>query len=243
MGRSRVRSAELRERVCEVNHALVESGLAVLSFGNASGVDRNAGLLAIKPSGIDYATLSPEQIVLVSLEDGRVVDSVGYPSSDTPTHRILYEAFPSIGGVVHTHSVHALGWAQAGLPIPCFGTTHADHFRGSVPVTRQLTKEEINTDYELNTGRAIVERIAAGPIDPLDVPACLDVSHGPFTWGATPEAALENAVALEHIAEAAIYTLTLALNTAAISNELLDKHYLRKHGCTAYYGQTPGYSR
>jgi L-ribulose-5-phosphate 4-epimerase len=237
-GATDVRHAELRERVCEANHGLVQAGLVVLSFGNASGVDRDAGVVAIKPSGVDYSTLHPAQVVLVSLDDGRVVDGTGRPSSDTPTHRVLYRAFPTIGGIVHTHSVYATSWAQAGLDIPCLGTTHADHFHGSVPVTRKLTDEEIGGEYELNTGMVIVERFADDAIDPEHVPACLDVGHGPFIWGPTPEAALENAIALELVAKAAIYTHALAANTAAISRALHDRHFLRKHGSTAYYGQS-----
>jgi L-ribulose-5-phosphate 4-epimerase len=233
-----VHHAELRERVCEANRGLVQAGLVVLSFGNASGIDREARVLAIKPSGVDYSTLRPAEIVLVNLDDGQVVQGTRRPSSDTPTHRVLYEAFPNIGGVVHTHSVHATSWAQAGLDIPCLGTTHADHFHGSVPVTRQLTDGEIAGEYELNTGRVIVERFTKDAIDPDDVPACLDLSHGPFTWGATPEAALENAIALEHIARAAMQTLTLMRSTPAVSRALLDRHFQRKHGLTAYYGQS-----
>jgi L-ribulose-5-phosphate 4-epimerase len=228
---------ELRNRVFEVNRGLVEAGLVVLSFGNASGIDRGAGVVAIKPSGVDYATLRPDDIVVVSLEDGRVVEGTGRPSSDTPTHLVLYRSFPDAGGVVHTHSVHAAAWAQARREIPCLGTTHADHFHGPVPVTRWLDDEEIRTDYEAHTGRVIVERFAEAGIDPSDVPACLDASHGPFTWGATPEEALVNAIALEQAAQMAIHTLAIEPGTGAIPRALLDKHFRRKHGPTAYYGQ------
>lgn len=232
-----MRLAELRERVCTVNHGLVSAGLVVLAFGNASGVDRGEGIIAIKPSGTDYVTLRPKDIVLVALDDGRVIKGTGRPSSDTPAHLGLYRGFGSIGGVVHTHSIHAAGWAQARREIPCLGTTHADHFHGSVPVTRLLSEEEIQRDYEANTGRAIVERFVSAGIDPVSIPACLDASHGPFVWGDSPEAALENAIALEHVAAVAIHTLALAPDIAQIPRTLLDKHFFRKHGPGAYYGQ------
>ncbi len=232
-----MRYPELRERVCDVNRGLVEAGLVVLSFGNASGVDRGEGIVAIKPSGVDYATLRPEDIVVVALEDGRLVDGTGRPSSDTPTHLFLYRSFPEAGGIVHTHSAHAAAWAQARREIPCLGTTHADHFHGPVPVTRALTGDEIATDYELNTGRVIVERFASGGIDPAEVPACLDASHGPFTWGDTPEGALVNAIALELVAGIAIHTLAIRPDTGPIPEALLDRHFRRKHGPGAYYGQ------
>jgi L-ribulose-5-phosphate 4-epimerase len=233
-----MRYAALRERVCDANRGLVEAGLVVLSFGNASGIDRADGIVAIKPSGVDYATLRPEDIVVVALEDGRLVDGSGRPSSDTPTHLFLYRNFAETGGIVHTHSAHAAAWAQARREIPCLGTTHADHFHGPVPVTRALTGDEIATDYELNTGRVIVERFAAGSIDPAEVPACLDASHGPFTWGATPEEALVNAVALEQVARIAIHTLALRPDAQPIPQALLDRHFRRKHGPGAYYGQS-----
>jgi L-ribulose-5-phosphate 4-epimerase len=232
-----MRHAELRERVCEANRGLVEAGLVVLSFGNASGIDRDARIVAIKPSGVDYATLRPEDIVLVSLDDGRVVEGTGRPSSDTPTHLVLYRSFPEVGGVVHTHSVHAAAWAQARREIPCLGTTHADHFHGPVPVTRWLTEAEIQTDYEAHTGRVIVERFAEAGVDPTDVPACLDAGHGPFSWGATPQKALVNAIVLEQVAHQAIHTLAIEPGTGPIPPSLLDKHFRRKHGPAAYYGQ------
>jgi L-ribulose-5-phosphate 4-epimerase len=234
-----MRHAELRERVCRVNRELVRAGLVVLAFGNASGIDRDAGVVAIKPSGVDYERLRPEDVVLLALDDGRIVDGVARPSSDTPTHLVLYRAFPHAGGIVHTHSLHAASWAQARREIPCLGTTHADHFHGPVPVTRLLTDEETATDYELNTGRVIVERFATGGIDPDKVPACLDASHGPFAWGGTPEEAISNAIALEHVAAMAIHTLSLAPRIEPIPRALLDKHFRRKHGPDAYYGQ-PG---
>jgi len=232
-----VRQRELRERVCEVNRRLDREGLVVLSFGNASGVDRDAGVFAIKPSGVDYDTLRPEDIVLVSLEDGRVVDGDARPSSDTPTHLVLYRSFPNVGGIIHTHSVHATSWAQAGRDIPCFGTTHADHFQGAVPVTRLLTERETAVDYELSTGNVIVECFGVRELDPDRIPACLDQGHGPFAWGPSPEKALENAIALEHVAALALNTLILAPERAPIPDVLLNKHFLRKHGPAAYYGQ------
>ncbi len=232
-----MRHAELRERVFEANLGLVEAGLVVLSFGNASGIDRDARIVAIKPSGVAYATLRPEDIVLVSLDDGRVIEGEGRPSSDTPTHLVLYRSFPETGGVVHTHSVHAAAWAQARREIPCFGTTHADHFHGPVPVTRWLTDAEIQTDYEAHTGRVIVERFTEAGIDPTAVPACLDAGHGPFTWGETPHEALVNAIVLEQVARQAIATLAIEPGTGPIPQALLDKHFKRKHGPTAYYGQ------
>jgi len=229
--------AELRERVCAVNRALVPAGLVVLAFGNASAVDREAGVVAIKPSGADYAGLEPADIVVISLVDGSRVDGQLRPSSDTPTHLGLYRAFPSIGGVIHTHSTQATAWAQAGRPIPCFGTTHADHFRGPVPVTRPLTEAELAGAYETNTGLAIVERFEADGLDPDEVPGCLAVGHGPFTWGPSVEAALENAIALEQVAAMAILTLAIDPAATPLWPALRDRHHRRKHGSTAYYGQ------
>ena len=238
-----MRLAALRERVCDVNHGLVPAGLVVLAFGNASGVDRGEGIMAIKPSGVDYGRLRPQDIVLVALDDGRVIEGAGRPSSDTPAHLVLYRGFEGIGGIVHTHSVHATGWAQARREIPCLGTTHADHFHGSVPVTRFLTDDEIRGDYEANTGRVIVERFAGAGLDPAEIPACLDASHGPFVWGDAPEAALENAIALEHVAAMAIHTLALAPDAPPIPRALLERHFFRKHGPGAYYGQATVGSR
>jgi L-ribulose-5-phosphate 4-epimerase len=229
--------AELRERVCEANRGLVEAGLVVLAFGNASGIDRARGVVAIKPSGSDYAALQPEDIVVVDLADGRVVDGRLRPSSDTPAHLALYRAFERIGGVVHTHSSNATAWAQAGRPIPCLGTTHADHFRGDVPVSRPLTEAEIAGEYELNTGRAIVEWFATSGVDPEEVPGCLAVRHGPFVWGPTPEGALEQAIALEHVAGIALSALAIAPDLEPMDSTLRDRHHRRKHGADAYYGQ------
>lgn len=235
-----MRNQELRERVCQTNQRLHSEGLVVLSFGNASGIDHDAGVFAIKPSGVDYDALRPEDIVLVSLEDGRVVDGGARPSSDTPTHLVLYQSFPNVGGIIHTHSVHATSWAQAGRDIPCLGTTHADHFHGPIPATRFLTEHETAVDYELNTGRAIVECFRVREFDPDQIPACLDQGHGPFAWGPSPEKALENAIALEHVAALALNTLILAPGREPIPDGLLDKHFLRKHGPAAYYGQDDG---
>jgi L-ribulose-5-phosphate 4-epimerase len=228
---------ELRERVCEVNRALFRAGLVVLAFGNVSAVDRGAGIVAIKPSGMKYVNLRPADIVVVALDDGAVLDGDRRPSTDTPAHAELYRAFPAIGGVVHTHSAHATAWAQAGREIPCLGTTHADHFRGAVPISRPLTRAQLGAEYERETGLAIVDRFVSGGIDPQEVPACLAVSHGPFTWGPSPEAALENAIALEHVAEIAIHALAIDQGAEPLDPDLRDRHHARKHGRSAYYGQ------
>lgn len=229
--------AELRERVLEANRAIVDAGLVVLTFGNASGVDRAAGVMAIKPSGVPYDELDAESMVVLDVETGTIVDGARRPSSDTPTHLVLYRRFGAIGGVVHTHSAAATAWAQAARELPCLGTTHADHFRGPVPVTRALTGEEIAADYEANTGAVIAETIEALHADPLDLPATLVRSHGPFVWGTDVAHAVENAVALEAVAGIALQTLSLAPGTDGIAEELLRRHFLRKHGAAAYYGQ------
>lgn len=228
---------ELRAEVAAANTAIDRAGLVTLSFGNVSGVDRDAGVLVIKPSGAPYATLRPEDLVVVSLDDGRVVEGEMRPSVDTPTHRVLYQAFPDVGGVVHTHSPYASAWAQAGKPIPCFGTTHADFFRGDVPVTRALRPEELGDAYEADTGRVIVETLQRAGRSPVEAPAVLVASHGPFTWGRTPTAAVETAVALEAVAAMAFRTLALEASTSEIGEELLSRHFDRKHGAGAYYGQ------
>jgi L-ribulose-5-phosphate 4-epimerase len=224
---------ELRQRVVTANLELVRLGLAVLTFGNASAVDRAAGVVAIKPSGVPYHELTAESVPVVDLADGSVVDGGRRPSSDTPTHLALYRAFVGIGGVVHAHSPFATSWAQACRPIPCLGTTHADHFRGPVPVTRALRREEIDGGYEEATGAAIVEL----GVDPLEMPAALVASHAPFVWGRDVEEAVENAVALEAVAASTYRALVLRSDCASIDDGLLAKHFDRKHGPGAYYGQ------
>ena len=228
----------LREQVCEANRGLAAAGLVTLSFGNASGVDRNAGVLVIKPSGVAYDRLTPADMVAVSLDDGRVVEGSLRPSSDTPTHLTLYRRLESVGGVVHTHSTFASAWAQAERSIPCLGTTHADHFRGPVPVTRQLTREEIEGQYEGATGALIVETLEKLGLDPVLMPAVLVASHGPFAWGHDAAEAVVNAVALEAVAAMAYRTLTLEPRKQPIGEVLLGRHFDRKHGPRAYYGQT-----
>jgi L-ribulose-5-phosphate 4-epimerase len=228
---------ELREEVYQVNKGLVEAGLVVLTWGNASGIDRQAGIIAIKPSGVDYDRMTPDDMVLVDLETGHPVKGSSRPSSDTPTHVCLYRAFPDIGGIVHTHSHCATIFSQARVPIPCFGTTHADNFHGEIPVTRCLTDDEISDDYEWNTGEVIVERFREGSLEPNDVPGILVACHAPFAWGKTPAKALENAIVLEYVAKMALETVRLNPDVAPITDSLLDKHFLRKHGPGAYYGQ------
>ncbi|ORE94294.1 L-ribulose-5-phosphate 4-epimerase AraD [Acuticoccus yangtzensis] len=224
----------LKERVRAANVETVARGLVISTFGNVSGADRAAGRIAIKPSGVPYDALTAEQIVLTTM-DGVPQDNRFKPSSDLATHVVLYGAFEGIGGVVHTHSTYATIFAQAGRPIPCLGTTHADYFRGPVPVTRALRPDETGADYVAATGRVIVEAFAGR--DPGEVPAALVQGHGPFVWGETPEAAVENAFLLEEIARMAYLTLTLAPAAPAITDHLRDRHYLRKHGAAATYGQ------
>jgi L-ribulose-5-phosphate 4-epimerase len=228
---------ELRDQVCAANLRLVAEGLVTLSFGNVSGVDREAGVMVIKPSGVPYSTLVPKDLVAVSLADGSVADGSLRPSSDTPTHLTLYRRFPSIGGVVHTHSSFAAAFAQAGRSIPCLGTTHADHFRGTIPVTRQMTPTEIEGEYEAETGAVIIETLTGLGLDALLMPAALVASHGPFTWGASATDAVVNAVALEAVAAMAHRTLALEPETGGIAEVLLARHFDRKHGPKAYYGQ------
>ena len=227
---------ELKREAYEANMALAQNGLINLTFGNASAIDRRRGIFAIKPSGVAYAALSPSDMVLVDLA-GKKVEGDLKPSSDSPTHRRLYLGFKKIGGVVHTHSTHATAFAQAGLAIPIFGTTHADYFYGDVPVTRKLTSLEIEGAYEWETGAVIVERFLADDLDPLDYPGVLVNRHAPFTWGTTVAKAVEAAVAVECIAHMAIMSLELAPRLKPIEPELLDKHFGRKHGPGAYYGQ------
>ena len=224
----------LKQRVYEANLDLQRQGLVVLTWGNVSAIDRDKGIVAIKPSGVRYEDLSPESIVLVDLE-GRVVAGTLKPSSDTATHVELYRRFARVGGVCHTHSMYATMWSQAQRPIPCFGTTHADSFYGPVPVTDVMTDAEVADRYEENTGKVIVRRFAG--LDPLQIPAVLVANHGPFTWGPSPEKAVENAVVLEQVAKMAFGTILINSRQQGIGQALLDRHYLRKHGKGAYYGQ------
>lgn len=228
---------ELRQEVCQTNRALAEAGLVRLTFGNVSGVDHQQGVMAIKPSGVDYNQLQPKDIVIVSLETGEVVEGDLRASSDTPTHLLLYQELPSIGGIVHSHSTYATCWAQAQRQIPCMGTTHADHFHGPVPLSRQLEPEEIASDYEHNTGKVIIEYLSAEEGNPEQVPAVLVPQHGPFVWGKTPADALENAIALEEVARTALHTFLLNPQAQQLPQALLDKHFNRKHGSNSYYGQ------
>jgi L-ribulose-5-phosphate 4-epimerase len=226
---------KLKEEVLEANLEIVRRGLVLYTFGNASGIDRSAGLVAIKPSGVPYDEMKAAHFVVTDL-DGKIVEGKMRPSSDLATHLALYRAFPRIGGVVHTHSRAATVWAQAGREIPCLGTTHADYFYGSIPVAGPLTTEEIEGEYELNTGLAIVRRFEG--IDPLSMPAVLVAGHAPFVWGKDAAGAAYNAVVLEEVAELAWRTCILNPGAPAISQKLLDKHFLRKHGPNAYYGQS-----
>jgi L-ribulose-5-phosphate 4-epimerase len=224
----------LKEQVLEANLELVRQGLVLFTFGNASGIDRRQGLVVIKPSGVDYAALHPSDMVVTDM-DGNLVDSRLKPSSDLATHLLLYKEFPGIGGVAHTHSEYATAWAQAGREIPAYGTTHADYFYGPVPVTEELTAEEIGGDYVRNTGIAITRRFKS--LDPQAVPAVLVAGHAPFCWGRTPHDAAHNAAVLETVARMAYFTYNLRQGCAGVSQALLDRHYFRKHGANATYGQ------
>jgi L-ribulose-5-phosphate 4-epimerase len=224
----------LREQVLEANLELVRRGLVLYTFGNASGIDRAQGLVAIKPSGVDYDTMKPADLVITDLS-GNIVEGTLRPSSDLPTHLVLYKAFAEIGGVAHTHSEYATSWAQACTPIPCYGTTHADSFYGSVPVTATLSDQDIDSAYEENTGHAIVQAFAG--MDPASIPAVLVANHGPFAWGPTAAAAAHNAVILESVARMAYFTQGINRSAKPIARALHDKHFLRKHGKNAYYGQ------
>jgi L-ribulose-5-phosphate 4-epimerase len=225
----------LKKQVCEANLTLVSEGLVIHTFGNVSGVDRTSGWMVIKPSGVSYDRMSPEQMVVVSLADGRVLEGKLRPSSDTPTHLELYRAFAGIGGVVHTHSAFATAWSQARRDLPAYGTTHADYFYGPVPCTRPLTAQEVQGDYEANTGKVIVERLAS--MDPMRMPAVLVAGHGPFTWGASPGDAVHNAAILEYLSGMASQTERINPAATPVPRELLDKHFFRKHGPGKYYGQ------
>ena len=224
----------LKETVCKANLDLVRNGLVTLTWGNASGIDRASGHVVIKPSGVSYDDMQPEDMVVVS-QSGSIVEGHLRPSVDLPTHLALYAAWPSVGGIVHTHSHYATCWAQACRPIACFGTSHADLCYGDVPVTEALTEDEVNGNYELAIGQAIVRRYAE--LDPMHFPAVLSANHAPFAWGVTVEKAVENAIALEEVARMARHTLALYPGQPPVCQYLLDKHFLRKHGANAYYGQ------
>jgi L-ribulose-5-phosphate 4-epimerase len=225
---------KLKKQVCKANLDLVSHGLVIHTWGNVSGRDKESGLVVIKPSGVSYDSMKPDDMIVIDGE-GKVIEGNYKPSTDAPTHLFLYKSYSSVGGVVHTHSSYATSWAQAGRAIPPFGTTHADHYYGKVPCTRLLTDTEIDGDYELNTGKIIVEIM--GSVNPLTVPSVLVNGHGPFCWGTDADNAVYNAVALEEIARMAFYTILLGKNEP-IKKSLLDKHFNRKHGKGAYYGQT-----
>ena len=225
---------ELKQKVFEANMQLPKYGLVTFTWGNVSGIDRESGLVVIKPSGVEYDTMKPEDMVVVDL-DGKVVEGKWKPSSDTPTHLALYRAFPKMGGIVHTHSRWATSFAQAGLPIPAMGTTQGDYFYGDIPCTRKMTPAEIAGEYELETGNVIIETFK--DIDPMTIPAVLVHSHGPFTWGTDAMNAVHNAVVLEEVAFMDYHALSMNPGAGRMQQELLDKHYLRKHGANAYYGQ------
>jgi L-ribulose-5-phosphate 4-epimerase len=225
---------KLKEEVCQANHDLVAHGLVTLTWGNVSGICEDRRHVVIKPSGVPYDDMRPEHMVVVDL-DGTVVDGDLRPSSDTPTHVLLYKQFAGVGGITHTHSRHATIFAQARLEIPCYGTTHADHFYGVVPVTRPLTQQEVDEAYEANTGRVIVECFR--DLDPIALPAVLVAGHAPFAWGKDAGESVKNAVALEAVAEMAIGVQALLRNAPTLESHVLDKHYQRKHGANAYYGQ------
>ena len=233
---------ELTEKVFRANLDLVKHGLVIFTWGNVSGIDREKGLVVIKPSGVSYDTMKASDMVVVSLETGKVVEGDLNPSSDTPTHLVLYKAFPEIGGVVHTHSTYATAWAQAGFDLPNIGTTHADYFHDDIPCTRDMKKAEVFGEYEKETGNVIVERFKN--INPNDTPAVLVKNHGPFAWGTDPDNAVHNAVVLEQVAKMGFISLTLNITTLDVVNHkpsmnklLIEKHYSRKHGPNAYYGQ------
>lgn len=228
---------KLKQQVLEANLALPKHHLVTFTWGNVSGIDRERGLVVIKPSGVEYDTMTADDMVVVDMSTGRIVEGNKKPSSDTDTHRVLYLAFPEIGGIVHTHSRHATIWAQAGKPLSAFGTTHADYFYGPIPCTRQMTDAEISGDYEHETGNVIVETFNTAGISAKQIPAVLVHSHGPFAWGSDPANAVHNAVVLEEIAYMNLFTQQLMPMTGEMQQALLDKHYLRKHGAKAYYGQ------
>lgn len=225
---------ELKREVYEANMELRRKGMVIYTWGNVSGIDREKQLVVIKPSGVDYDSMKPDDMVVVDM-GGNIVEGAYKPSSDTATHLFLYKSYPAIGGVVHTHSTWAVTFAQAGMAIPAFGTTHADYFFGDIPCTRELTEQEIEEAYELNTGKVIVETI--GEADPMAIPGILVKNHGPFAWGKTPAGSVHNTVVMDKVAELAYKTMTLNPEASRVSQFLLNKHYYRKHGTNAYYGQ------
>ncbi|MEQ2375254.1 L-ribulose-5-phosphate 4-epimerase [Pilosibacter fragilis] len=227
---------KLKEQVCEANLELVRRGVVIYTWGNVSGVDRERGLVVIKPSGVDYEGMKPDDMVVVNLITGETVDGHYKPSSDTPTHLELYRAFPTIGGITHTHSINAVAFAQAGLDIPALGTTHADYFYGSIPCTRELSQQEVEEAYEMNTGKVIVECIKELRLDPMAIPGIIVKNHGPFSWGKDAASSVYHAVVMDVVAEMNLKTLLLNPN-AEMKQYVLDKHYMRKHGPDAYYGQ------
>lgn len=227
---------ELKKRVCYANQELVKRGVVIYTWGNVSEIDRNKGLVVIKPSGVEYEDLKPEKMVIVDLGTGKTVEGDYNPSSDTATHLELYNAFPSIGGITHTHSINAVSFAQAGCDIPALGTTHADYFYGAIPCTRELTEDEVESAYELNTGKVIVECLKNRNIDPLSIPGILVKSHGPFSWGKDSISSVYHAVVMEVVSEMCLKTILLNPH-AEMAQYILDKHFKRKHGPNAYYGQ------
>ncbi|MBJ7220979.1 MULTISPECIES: L-ribulose-5-phosphate 4-epimerase [unclassified Brenneria] len=228
---------ELKQQVLEANLALPRHHLVTFTWGNVSAVDKRSGLLVIKPSGVEYTAMKADDMVVVELESGKIIEGTKKPSSDTDTHRVLYLAFPEIGGIVHTHSRHATIWAQSGKDIPAWGTTHADYFYGAIPCTRLMTDEEINGRYEWETGKVIVETFHSRQLSPMAIPAVLVNAHGPFTWGNDADNAVHNAVVLEEVAYMGMFSRQLTPELNVMQQTLLDKHYLRKHGKNAYYGQ------
>ena len=227
---------KLKEEVYLANMELPKRGLVTYTWGNVSGIDREKGLFVIKPSGVEYDELKPSDMVVMDLKGNKIEGDMN-PSSDTKTHMVLYNAFPKVGGIVHTHSPYAVAWAQAGEDLPCYGTTHADYFSGSIPCARHLTQEELDEDYERNTGVTIVETFKERGLDPKAVPAVLCFSHGPFTWGKDPAQAVYHSVVLEECAKMGIFTRMVNPNAAPAPQRMQDKHYMRKHGPNAYYGQ------
>jgi L-ribulose-5-phosphate 4-epimerase len=227
---------ELKKIVYQANMDILRHGLVVLTWGNVSGIDREKGLMVIKPSGVAYDQLSPDNMVVMDLNGKRVEGELN-PSSDTETHIELYKAFPQLGGIVHTHSTYAVAWAQAGEDIPCYGTTHADYFYGAVPCTRSLTQQEIDEGYERNTGKIIVETFRSRGIDPVHVPGVICRNHGPFAWGKDPKQAVYHAVVLEEISKMAAITRDINAHASPAPQHIQDKHFMRKHGPNAYYGQ------